>query len=917
MWRKKIFQTWGAFCYDHAGKVILAMLAITAFFSYFAATIEINLGLLNLLEEDDELVKRVHYANENFGGMDYLFIALTTPRDRPPDKQLLIRFAKPLVERLRTHPDLVDRVVAKVDVDSLLRWAPLFLETDELKTFAEDSTKRQEDLTRVFADSRLVPFISEMNALLEREIIEEDEITDEQEALDSLKALREFYGTAWDYLLRAEQMEDGPARRSLRKLLLPTSDEDDQLDDDYFFFDDGRMLALRMMPSEPGDDYIYCEKVMRMVQAEVAAVSRDAPGVEVLLAGNIHVMQDEHLAMVRDMKMTTFLSLLLVLLLFGLIFRRFSDLLLITVCLLAGISITFGLTAFAIGYLSLLTAFFGAIMIGLGIDFAIHLASRYNESIQAGRPVRESIIEALVGAGPGMLTGGVTTSCAFLVLMIARFKGLSQLGFVSGVGILVMLILMFTLLPALVVLRDRRKKLSSLGGASMGESIPLAWVADFAMNHPRTGGLIISTLVVLAILGALQTTFNYDYRSLEPRGSLAIKHLELVEERIGRSNDYGMFITDSVAASRLIEQKVKQLPTVRETESISEFIPENQDEKNEILKSLAPIFEPIVVRKGPTPNDAFTAESLGDLAAAASGSARVVRAVLQLAILGGQFEIEDLAREVEREIRLFADNLAAQASSGMATNGTRYQQIIGDELAFLLKSLKLSTLGQTMTVEHLPEEIASNFIGKDGKMVVYAYPTQNIWNEKFMIHHNAELRRADPQAISIGILFEEIVFNIKEDFKSSVWFSLAAVFLLVLIDFRRLRTTLLAMVPLLTGSILMVGIMPLIGMQFNLINVAIVPLILGIGIDNGVHIIHRYRMEKEKRVHRAVEHTGRAILLSSLTTMAGFGMLGLASYVAIGTLGQLLVLGVGFCFLTSISVLPMILGVFERRGWKV
>ncbi|HPQ67962.1 MAG TPA: MMPL family transporter [bacterium] len=916
-WRMKLLAKWGAFCHDNAWLLVIVIVAISLFFAYFAMTIELNLGYLALLDDREPVVQRVNDANENFGGLDYLTIALVTPRDQPPDKERLIRYASKLAPKIRDHPELVSRLVEKVDLDQMIRWAPLFLDDKDLDDFIDESTKRKDDLARVFRDLHLPRFLTEFNRIIENEIIEEDEIADEKEALDQLRSLDKFFTTAQSFLTSEEEWDAGSVKRSIHRLMLPAGDEDDFPEDDYFLFDGGRMLILRLMSVDPDIDYEYCRQVLTMIENVAAEVSQEVPGVQMLLAGNIPVMHDEYNALVFDVQLATVLSMIAVLLIFVFVFRKFTDLLLIGLCLLSGLAITFGLTQFVIGYLSLLTAFFGSIMIGLGIDFAIHFISRYGENIRRGETVRQSVINSMAGAGPGIITGGATTAAAFLVLMIARFKGLSELGFVSGVGILVMLALMFSLLPAMVCLRDRRKVAAELTIKSIGDSIPLGRLADFAVHSPRLSGIFIVLISAAALYGTLHTSFNYDYRSLEPRNSIAIKHIEEVEARLGKGIDYGLFIADSVEKSRQLTNQAKKLSTVEDAESIADFIPENQADKNERIKSLAPVFNAIQVENRPAGETPFSGDELAAYAEAVRGSARVTRAVLQLAILGGHFELIDLARAVAERLDAFAALLTAEQPPQFAARAGRYQRIVADEMNHLLASLQLATKGEQLTVDALPEAIRENYIGKDGRMVVYTYPNGNIWNELFMRKHNAELYSLDQSAISIPILFERVVDSIKVDFRSSIWFSLAAVCLLVLLDFRRPLTALLAMIPLLVGSLWMVGIMPLLGMQFNLVNVAIVPLILGIGIDNGVHILHRYRMEKSRRVHFAVEHTGKAILLSALTTMAGFGMLGLATYVAIGTLGQLLLVGVGFCFFTSVFVLPLILAIFEKNDWKV
>ncbi|MCL4235885.1 MAG: MMPL family transporter, partial [Deltaproteobacteria bacterium] len=480
----------------------------------------------------------------------------------------------------------------------------------------------------------------------------------------------------------------------------------------------------------------------------------------------------------------------------------------------------------------------------------------------------------------------------------------------------IMLTLMLTLLPAMMSLRERYRRRPEKARA-IGDALSLGHATDLVTRHARISAIVIVVAIAAAAWSALHTSFNYDYRSLEPRGAISMKHVAILEKRLDRGLDYSLFVADDLARIRELTAKAKTLSTVREVESITDYIPENQAAKNAKLRTLAPVFDAITIRRAPTGDDAFTPEAIAAYADAARGSVRVVRAVLQLAILGGQFEVEDKAREVMGRIESFAARIETQPSDAMAAGATRYQGYLAAELSRLVESLRLSAKGEELTIDGLPAIVREHFIGKDGRIVVYMYPTQNVWNEHFMKRHNAEILGVDETAVSVSIIFDAVVAAIKVDFKSSVWYSALAVFLLVLVDFRRLRTTLLAMVPLLTGGLWMVGIMPLIGMQFNLINVAIVPLILGIGVDNGVHIIHRYRGETQHRVSRAVEHTGKAILLSALTTIAGFGTLGLASYVAVGTLGQLLAIGVFFCFLSSVYVLPLVLSWFDRKGWRV
>ena len=114
-----------------------------------------------------------------------------------------------------------------------------------------------------------------------------------------------------------------------------------------------------------------------------------------------------------------------------------------------------------------------------------------------------------------------------------------------------------------------------------------------------------------------------------------------------------------------------------------------------------------------------------------------------------------------------------------------------------------------------------------------------------------------------------------------------------------------------------VGVMDLAGISFNLANLVILPLIIGIGVVNGVHLVHRYREEKDKNVNILSRSTGQGVVLSSLTTMIGFGSLMVADYQGIYSLGLVLTLGVGCCLVASFTVLPAMLKLCAVKGWEL
>ena len=182
-----------------------------------------------------------------------------------------------------------------------------------------------------------------------------------------------------------------------------------------------------------------------------------------------------------------------------------------------------------------------------------------------------------------------------------------------------------------------------------------------------------------------------------------------------------------------------------------------------------------------------------------------------------------------------------------------------------------------------------------------------------MRRFDAQLTQVHPNITGVPPLFLRLIDYIARD---GLWATVLTIFIVILllwIDFRSLRMALLGIIPLLVGGIWMVGILKSLGMTLNFINVMGLPMIVGIGIDDGVHLLHRYKYEGFNKTPLVLKSTGKAILLTSLTTMAGFGSLMLGTYRGFASLGMLLAIGVAACFLTTVLFLPAIIGLTQRK----
>ena len=292
----------------------------------------------------------------------------------------------------------------------------------------------------------------------------------------------------------------------------------------------------------------------------------------------------------------------------------------------------------------------------------------------------------------------------------------------------------------------------------------------------------------------------------------------------------------------------------------------------------------------------------------------------QLAYLGGQDKVDEKCRELVGDLEdpqnktMIASLIDELSADRVKTVGNL--NLFQNQYEPYLRQAALGMASlEHIDVNSLPQNILDQFVSKDGsKYLVTLYPKESVWNLAFLERFTAQMQKLDRRVSGMPLVFYVLIQIIGKDGRIAAILTIIVVFLLLLWDFKKIHLATLAMVPLIVGAIWMVGTMHLLGLQLTLVNLMGLPLILGIGIDDGVHILHRYRIEGRGKIRTVFTSTGKAVMLTSLTTMLAFGSLVFATYRGLGSLGIALFIGVGTCFLTSVIILPALLGLMEKKN---
>ncbi len=797
------------------------------------------------------------------------------------------------------------RVDYKTDIGFLKAHGFMLMKEDDLN-----------NLKDVFRDPGLPGLLTNINNSFEKEYIQPEESLSSREeedgAVSFLSGIDSWLGEI-KQTLQTESVDRGEAHAAVDKLMLG---------EPYFLSYDRQALILNVIPTFSMMDVYLMVDGTDAVQAVVDEVLKQHPGVSAGLSGSIPLGRDEMVYGTQGIAFSGLISIILIGLILFVAFRMWVAPLLAMTNLIIGLIWAAGLVAIFVPVLNIMTAMFMVILLGLGIDFSIHVISTFTEMRAKGLSLNEATRAGLEKSGKGVATGAITTAVAFLALMIGESRAMSEMGLITAIGLLAVMVSTFTALPAFLVLRERRKekRLASKGLAINSKSADLTFtslgkVGQNLQEHPRLTMAAMLVVTTLLALSAKHISFNYNYMDLEPEGIPSITLQDTVLDKFDLSMDFAYLVAESVGETRDLRERVKDLSTVATVDDISTYIPsEAQQAKrlphiNEIrdLMSEARI-KPITAN---------------DIATVRSEIERLEMNIMELqsmAFLGGQDKVSRRCDEIVgrfdeengRTIFTRLYELLDQKEEMLPELLKNFQNAYAD----YFKESVLAMAGTSpITLESLPESIVDRYANKDRNLfLTTVLPSGSIWQDvKFMTDFTNELDTVSKRVTGMPPIFKALIEIVGRDGKNAALLTLILVYLILLIDFRHFGLALLALVPLATGMIWMVGFMDLFGLQLDVINVMALPLILGIGIDDGVHVIHRWRLEGPRSAFLVFASTGKAILLTTVTTMLAFGSMVFSAYRGYASLSYALILGVGACFFTTVIILPAFMGLLDKK----
>ena len=646
---------------------------------------------------------------------------------------------------------------------------------------------------------------------------------------------------------------------------------------------DDRQKARKFISIKPVLDYSSlepAEAALDEARRIIADVTQD--DVHIRLTGDAVVSAEELRSVADGAALASIISLVLVsfVLVFGVRSWRLVTAALVT--LVIGLAWTAGIATVTIGYLNLISVAFAVMFVGLGIDFAIHFCLRYEEEIRRGMPMPVAFANTADGVGGALAVCTGAAAVGFLAFTPTSFVGMAQLGIISAAGMIIAFITSITVLPAILALLP-------LPAPEPGKSVPSLSVGRFeAWRRPA----VIATLVVCtaAVFFLPQVRFDGDPINLKDPDTESVKTFLELSGDDDTSPYLGQVLVEGDEEANRLAAALTELPEVSRVITIFSFLPDDQDQK-------LPLVQEARTAMGQVP-----VQPIGDIGNEARHGAlqKMVGTLGALAQLPSE-SFSEAATRLQKEVSGYLERHAAKAEDLVAL-----EQAMFREMAPTITGLSTALAARPVSITTLPASVRDRYISQDGLLRLEVFPSSNISDQEKMRAFSDAVLGVAPTATGSPIEVTGAADVVVEAMLQATAIAGTLIALVLILSLRRLVDVLLVLIPIALAGTLTLAATVWLDTPFNFANVIVLPLLIGLGVAGGVHLVVRSRISRAG-VTLFETNTPRAVLLSALTTIGSFASLATSSHRGMASMGVLLTISIIFTLICTLIVLPQLI----------
>ncbi|MDQ6996560.1 MAG: efflux RND transporter permease subunit [Mariprofundus sp.] len=862
--------------------LILAVLLTGAAFHYTTNHLGFNTNTNDMLSAELPFRQIYHRFEQGFPQYTHT-ILLVIDADTPEQARAA---AKQMAAVLEQQPTLFLSVYLPRANTFMESHALLYQSMDDLEQTADDLAGMQAFLGRLTDD----PGLSSLFLLL-KDALEHETGADTVDITPILNPISVAIEAA---------MNNGHAPLSWQELMHGSDATEATKQRQQFILLQPRMDFSNLLAAGPA---------MAAVRNAAAGLHLDAQhGVRVRMTGSAALSHDELISVSTGAGAAALIALLLVGALLTLGFGSFRFVVATLLCLLVGLLLTAAFAALVIGHLNLISVAFAVLYIGLGVDYAIHLCLRCREIEQTGQATTEALWQAARDVGVSLLLCAITTAVGFYCFVPTDYTGVSELGIISGSGMFISLVVTLTLLPAILCAWDRISPTAHAPAIRRKEAIRWRLPAMFTL-HARMVRMIAVAIALVAALWLPQARFDYNPMHLRDQTSESITTYNDLVAGHAISPSSIMVLTPDAEKVHLLQQRLSALESVDKTISLFNFIPSNQGDKLDLIDEMALLLgvatHPVSTNPAPLAQQLDAIEQLKD-ALNRSGAGRSG---------AGEAASNSPDRQLHQHLQAFSRLLADQPKQKQQQMITALEQDLLATLPATLDLLQTALAATPISRQSIPDDLSRRWFSESGLYRIEVTPKDDIGDIDHLRRFVAQVRSVAPDATGAPVFTLEAGDAVIGAFMQAFAIALALIFLLLLLLLRSLVDTVLILLPLLLAALLIVAGTVLLDIPFNFANVIALPLLLGIGVDNGIHMVQRFRdmqYDSPSSIPPAqhdllASSTSKAVVLSALTTICSFGALSFSPHQGTADMGQLLMLGIVMILICTLIVLPAFL----------
>ncbi len=868
--------------------------------------------------------------SENFGpkrnyeklvrdfGSDYRFIVLIHSADPEENR----RVADEVGQYLQTLKPQISSVLYKIDF-SALKQRLLF-------------TRSLDDLQKISSqlDSQL-NLQKQNQAQSEQMALDLNSILDQANKKFNEKYLRkkenwtEFKPFVKQFVSILNKVTEQAGGKKLATQAQTDTSDDDTLDEfdatemlaqhEYFSLQDGQSLLVFAYTGEnEKDSDAPFSNTTEKIRGQLRQIELEHPGVTARLTGEPALDTDEMLMTKVDTTKASCITLALIVTLFFLSYRTFLRPAFTFLVLIMGVLWSLGFALVFVGHFNVLSIAVIPMVLGIGIDFGIQILGRYEEELGHGRTVDEAVTAALRHTGVAIITGGSTTAAAFFTLCFNDFVGLAELGIIAGASMVLCITANLVVLPAVFILRDRNSKpeqLKALSDDSTWHFIR-TWDRDM-VSRPWLWIALSAVISIISILSLPYLKFDYNLLHLDNQSAESVKTLFQVmdasrdDQGSEVSTIYASVVADNLDQARDLAKKLTALPAVAKVESVLDMVPEGQDAKMPVIQRIVATagalnLKPSTNDKVDIPRARRDIESLLEQAREALKQAKGFAGVSHMA-KDAVAAFSEMVPALDRADR-------ALNSAPVETIQQRFNASSNGAFSNLQKNMELLRIQKAdrgLTLADVPPQLQKLFLAPNGEVLLQVYGKQDLWERAPDEEFVNQVLPVAPEATGTPVLNYYATELLRVSYLWAAVWAFAAIVVLIFLHFQSLKFLLLTLTPLVLAVLWRTGAMVWLNIEFNPANIVTLPLIIGIDVAFGVYIIDRYREDGKLSIFAG--STGKAIIMSSLTSLFGFSSLLVSTFRGMFDIGQLMSLGIGIGLVTAIFILPQILVLLKPR----